>query len=185
MYRSGTPKPGKGWVALKHISKLLCASCLKFERGEVTRPQAKFNLDEGWQDCTRCNRRLALNMFYAVENVPTKSGYRAECKLCNSLRTYGLTAQQYLEKLDAQGGGCAICSKTPDENKQRLSVDHNHKCCTHYTEACGACNRGLLCAICNWLIGAYGDSPAEIARFMGTEGWGAKAVTYLRHWGLT
>lgn len=53
-------------------------------------------------------------------------------------RLYNITAEQYDELLEHQGGVCAICEKPP--GKTRLAVDHDHK--TGLT-------RGLLCFWCN------------------------------------
>jgi recombination endonuclease VII len=41
-------------------------------------------------------------------------------------RRYGLTLDQYVELLDAQGGVCAVCHKPPTERTGPLVVDHNH-----------------------------------------------------------
>jgi hypothetical protein len=40
-------------------------------------------------------------------------------------RTYGITLEEYNQRLAEQGGGCAICRHPP--GKCRLSVDHDHK----------------------------------------------------------
>jgi len=63
---------------------------------------------------------------------------------------YGITIAKYDEKLEAQGGGCAICGATPEENGKRLNVDHDHET--------GAV-RGLLCGSCNRAIGLFQDDP--------------------------
>lgn len=55
-------------------------------------------------------------------------------------RVYGISLVQYDEMLLQQGGGCAICDKTPEEEGKSLAVDHNHKT--------GEI-RGILCAYCN------------------------------------
>lgn len=71
-----------------------------------------------------------------------------------NLKKYGLTPEAYTEMLEAQGGVCAICKEPP--KGKRLSVDHDHSCCSHsqYTKPlCGKCNRGLLCQPCNIFIG--------------------------------
>lgn len=56
---------------------------------------------------------------------------------------YGITLEQYEQKLAEQGGGCAICRREP-LGKKPLHVDHNH--------ATGAV-RDLLCRRCNSLVG--------------------------------
>lgn len=56
------------------------------------------------------------------------------------LRTYGITLDQYNSLLKEQGGGCAICGKTPEAEGKSLAVDHNHE-----TREI----RGVLCSYCN------------------------------------
>ncbi|MDQ6727114.1 MAG: endonuclease VII domain-containing protein [Actinomycetota bacterium] len=55
------------------------------------------------------------------------------------MRKYGVTLEAYDAMLEGQGGGCAVCSRTPRENSS-LHVDHDH--------ATGQI-RGLLCFSCN------------------------------------
>ncbi len=71
----------------------------------------------------------------------------------NLRRNYGITLADYDRILDDQNNGCAICGKTPEENKQRLAVDHNH--------TTGEV-RGLLCKNCNTAIGLLGDNPSTL-----------------------
>lgn len=65
------------------------------------------------------------------------------------LRTYGIDLGKYNEILERQGGGCAVCGKTPEEEGKNLAVDHDHKT----GEA-----RGLLCGYCNrYGVGRFRD----------------------------
>lgn len=101
-----------------------------------------------------------------------KDGRRSNCKTCFRARqrdryrrdpsyhqnyllqkTYGISLEEYDRLLEAQDNGCAICGKTPEENGQRLAVDHNHDT--------GEV-RGLLCSQCNTGIGNLGDSPDRL-----------------------
>ena len=57
----------------------------------------------------------------------------------------GVSDEEYARRLEAQGGGCALCGGTPkrlknDGTTYRLHVDHDH--------ATGLV-RGLLCFPCN------------------------------------
>lgn len=71
----------------------------------------------------------------------------------NSLRNrYGLTAKQFDDMVQAQGGRCAICRAEPDG---RLHVDHCHD-----TKVV----RGLLCGFCNRMLGMAKDSPEVLRR---------------------
>lgn len=65
-------------------------------------------------------------------------------------RLYGLGLEDYENILHAQGGGCAICGKTPEQEGRNLAVEHDHK--TGYV-------RGIACGYCNkYLIGRHRDS---------------------------
>jgi hypothetical protein len=69
-------------------------------------------------------------------------------------RTYGLTADEVDDLLEAQGGGCAICGARP-ERLASLHLDHDH--------ATGAI-RGFLCIDCNHGLGKLRDDPTLLRR---------------------
>lgn len=85
---------------------------------------------------------------------------RRECRECSVivklLDRYGITREQYQEKLEQQDGHCAICPATPEE-VGTLCVDHDHSCCPG-PKTCGKCLRGLLCPRCNTAIGLLDDN---------------------------
>ena len=76
---------------------------------------------------------------------------------------YGITAEQYAERLREQGGVCAIC-RQPETSKyasgmtKALAVDHDHSCCVGQG-SCGKCLRGLLCSNCNTALARMRDDP--------------------------
>jgi hypothetical protein len=70
------------------------------------------------------------------------------------LKTYGLTLEQYEALYEAQGGVCYICEIATGKTK-RLSVDHDHT--TGYV-------RGLLCTVCNKMLGLLRDDPDRAYR---------------------
>ena len=61
-------------------------------------------------------------------------------------RKYGITHDEFVSMVAAQGGRCAVCGITPHT---RLAVDHDHA--TRKV-------RGLLCTNCNTGIGLFKDS---------------------------
>lgn len=184
MYRKDEPKPGAGWVQMKQVTLMLCGACVKVYYGITKKPLSKYNLAEGWQDCSNCRRRLSLDEFFIDHRRGSKSGYRAECKLCMGVRPHKINAVGYLQLLQDQNGRCGICPKTPENIVKRLAVDHNHACCPDYLKSCGKCTRGLLCNTCNWILGAMQDSKEEILLHFGTGGWSQWAVAYLERWGV-
>ena len=65
-------------------------------------------------------------------------------------RHYGINLDDYNKMLCEQDGVCAICNKVERSGvKKYLSVDHNHS---------SGKIRGLLCSLCNALLGLCGDS---------------------------
>lgn len=62
-------------------------------------------------------------------------------------RKYGITLEEYDEKLAEQGGVCAVCSREPRPDIS-LHVDHDHET---------GQIRGLLCFRCNVAIGLISE----------------------------
>lgn len=116
--------------------------------------------------CTRCGKDRPFKMYYEQKQFP--DGRASRCIPCfgavvqetatrNARLKYrrGITEDEYNEKLEAQGGGCAICGREPDG--VALAVDHDHKCCQGKRRNCPECVRGLLCQFCNNGLGMFGD----------------------------
>lgn len=73
---------------------------------------------------------------------------------------YGITLADYNKLLKKQGGGCALCLKTPEEEGRNLAVDHDHK---------SGQIRGILCMFCNHrVIGRHSNALlfAAAARYL-------------------
>lgn len=80
-------------------------------------------------------------------------------------RRYGLTMEEFDQKLEEQDGVCALCLKRP---QALLAVDHDHRCCPGLN-SCGDCIRGLLCTGCNMMVGVIENDPE----------WAERAITWL------
>lgn len=78
--------------------------------------------------------------------------------------TYNLTTDKYLAIYEAQGGRCAICRRATGV-KRKLSVDHDHACCSGPI-SCGRCIRSLLCSSCNKLLGHIRDDLETAERIV-------------------
>lgn len=76
------------------------------------------------------------------------------------LRVYGISKEEYDAIYEHQGGLCAICRRATGATR-RLSVDHDHE---------SGLVRGLLCRVCNNLLGHVRDDPRALRR----------AISYLR-----
>lgn len=66
---------------------------------------------------------------------------------------YGITPDQFDERLNRQGGGCAICGGPSSSVGKSLSVDHDHG---------DGSIRGILCNGCNLGLGHFDDSPDKL-----------------------
>lgn len=95
-------------------------------------------------------------------NRERKKAISAKSHAAHTKKTYGITAEEYWAIYEAQGGKCAMCGRATGKTK-RLSVDHDHKCCSGPI-SCGKCVRGLLCGICNVYLGRVGDDPNVFVR---------------------
>ena len=126
--------------------------------------------DESMKTCCKCRLVMsAADEFY--RDSRRKDGRAPWCKVCSNtatrrtqrareLRRYGISEDQYDQRLTEQLGLCAICGEGC-RSGGRLSVDHDHKT--------GEV-RGLLCKQCNLAIGLLGDDPQRVDA----------AATYLR-----
>ena len=122
------------------------------------------------KQCRVCLLVLPLDKFH--NDAARKDGKANSCRLCYNANTrakydpakkkaqhlkylYGITIEEYNEKLERQGNGCAICGiKIPGGNGKHFYVDHDH--------ATGQV-RDLLCHNCNYVIG-YAREDIEILR---------------------
>ena len=128
--------------------------------------------------CTKCGETKSLNSFGNKKDG--KNGLMSYCKDCNTKihkkwyqknkekikdrhykYRFGITSEQYDEKLLKQNFCCAICGKHMAHNKRRLVVDHCHT--TNKV-------RDLLCDRCNVLLG-HAKDDIEIL---------TKAISYLK-----
>ena len=68
-----------------------------------------------------------------------------------NITNYNITLEDYALILKEQNGCCKGCLKHHSEFKTRLSVDHDHKCCSGGV-SCGKCIRGIFCFKCNLIM---------------------------------
>ena len=110
--------------------------------------------------CLECIRQNALDR-QARYRERNRDALRVSYSLYyydNLKSRYGMTRDQFEERLVAQDNACAICRSafTPDNPAQ---VDHDHACCDRKKRSCGECVRGLVCRVCNFGLGYFRDSP--------------------------
>lgn len=132
--------------------------------------------------CTKC--RSLKNKEYYLKN-PEKAKIKNEKQKENRKRfysspegilssrkahlkaKYGITLEEYNEKLQKQNGKCAICQGTETHDKHGvLAVDHDHKT---------GKIRDLLCFKCNAALGGFNDNKIILQ----------KAIKYLEKYEST
>jgi len=106
--------------------------------------------------CNICGSEKPITDFYKTST----GGYHGKCKVCYKLkqkrpsseqrkdyylrRGYGISLEEYSEKLESQNGVCGICGCLPPNNrKKHLAVDHDHNTGKVRGLLCDNCNRGL------------------------------------------
>lgn len=119
------------------------------------------------KQCTSCGEVKPVTDFHW--HYKNKGIRRAYCKVCraaeererqqqesykvkrvdyNLKKNYGISSDEYQEKLKYQNYGCAICGK--EATTKALAVDHCHKTGKIRELLCGPCNTGL---------GQFQDNP--------------------------
>jgi hypothetical protein len=107
--------------------------------------------------CRICNGPMPFDKRVSAVTCSAEcNAKRAKSRQLN-LRRYGITPEDYDERLASQGGRCAICRTTEPSGKANsyFHVDHDHET---------GVVRGLLCGRCNGALGLFGDDVANLLR---------------------
>lgn len=129
-----------------------CRSCTGTERFVNSR------------NCVFCVRRGSAK--FRERHPDRHKQYRAQhgyrYNLNRRLKKYGLTQEQFSERLESQGSCCAIC-KTRDPGGRGWQIDHDH--------VTGVA-RGILCVPCNTVLGLTHEDASRLLA----------AMEYLEKW---
>jgi hypothetical protein len=144
------------------MSTKVCTTCSEML------PLSSFYKDPNKKDglysrCKDCHK--AATAHYASNNRKVYSGASRKWYHANKLkaknlhlrRKYGISIEQYLALVDAQGNTCAVC-KTPDKTRGQASAEH---WCVDHNHQTGKV-RGLLCHHCNRALGLLNDNVAHL-----------------------
>lgn len=117
-----------------------CTTCLEFK------PEEDFH----WHYKNKGIRRLSCKICRSnVEKLRQRTdSYKTKRTNYNLQKAYGISSEQYQEKLKYQNYGCAICKKK--QTTKALAVDHCHTTGKIRSLLCGPCNTGL---------GQFQDNP--------------------------
>jgi hypothetical protein len=136
--------------------KKLCKGC------GVVKPYSSFHPDATYAKkgifiprylCKLCMN--AQSRAWHLKN-PTNEERQRRNKNNTLRRKYKITLEQFEEMLDNQGGRCAICNRSAEDDIYTFCVDHDHSCCSGGT-SCGECLRGIICLVCNLALGYVKD----------------------------
>ena len=106
--------------------------------------------------CRRLNANKWRQRHYERALQLTRDWHAANpgrVKNLKLLKKFGMTIDEYDQRVAEQGGCCAIC-RQPCRSGRKLAVDHCHKTLRV---------RGLLCGNCNRALGLYKNDPAIVA----------------------
>lgn len=135
--------------------------------------------------CTGCGEEKDLRDFYVERYYKGKPYYNSRCKPCAVIKArkwkakkygsakrgtralwlkgkYNLDIEEYDKRLEAQGGICPICKRSPEEHPKAtrykyFPVDHCHKT--------GAI-RGIICHDCNLALGLLQEDTERMKRLI-------------------
>lgn len=113
----------------------------------------RMNPDKVKISSAKSEKKRFMDPLKKIKKDAYMKTYRSLAKTKNTLfgqhlnRTFGISVEDYNNRLVAQNGVCKVCGKV-NEDGRRLHVDHNHKT---------GIVRGLLCGKCNLAIGLLGD----------------------------
>lgn len=122
-----------------------CTRC-GVEKPRSEFPRNRTGKDGLYSSCRPCKAEIARESRRRTKEADPQ-GQLERWREYRRKYLYGIDNSAFDEMLASQGGGCAICGKTPDEDygNKRLNIDHCHSTGTVRELLCGACNRGLGC----------------------------------------
>lgn len=106
------------------------------------KPPTEFYAAQSGRRCKDCKKQQNLDSYYRRKALGIKAN--------TYYRQYGLSRQEFLAMVEAQGGRCLICKKIPPAV---LRVDHCHET---------GKIRGLLCQHCNTGLGFFSDDSRRL-----------------------
>jgi hypothetical protein len=120
-------------------------------------------IEDGWYKvCSKCREDKPVRWF--SKNVAQKDGLQNECKGCKSgtnagtvakygsyspawhrRKRYGVSPEQFAERLEACGGLCEVCRQPPHPSFGVLDCDHDHITGKFRGLLCRNCNNAIRC----------------------------------------
>ena len=111
-----------------------------------------------WQRANREKRAAYMRTWTRNAKLSDPGGYARKRRAMRLKAKYGITLEIYDELLSRQGGHCALCDRTPEQERYGvLVVDHCHDT---------GSVRGLLCDFHNTAIAHVGDNAQSVLRVL-------------------
>jgi len=148
-------------LGLRHTTE----AKLRIGIGAKGKGRGGFNVKTNCPDCNKemspanvgrhfpaCQKTKRLTRVFGRRPTTAEQKVFERC-----IRTYGLDTEHFLRLMDKQEWRCAICSASLESTNGRraTNVDHDH--------ATGAV-RGILCMLCNVMLGSAADSAERLER---------------------
>jgi hypothetical protein len=109
--------------------------------------------------CSSCTQYIWRRKHPEEYRARNKRAYDKQQLNGARYRRHGITEEIFLALLEAQEGKCAVCRAEEPGGKWGVwHIDHDHTCCPG-VYGCELCVRGLLCMLCNQMLGQAKDSP--------------------------
>jgi hypothetical protein len=139
---------------MNQTKKCLCCGIEKSLDAFYAYKRGRFGRVGRCKDCWNSQAREKWKLNKRIPKGRVDGSERKQTRF----RIYGVTPEQFDEKLRNQDGKCAICgSRIFDEPStprvDRACLDHNHLTLSF---------RGALCVFCNAGLGSFRDSPARL-----------------------
>lgn len=117
-------------------------------------PETHKDCYENWRVDNKEKRNEYARKWHAEQRASDPVGHAKKVRKAALKRKYKITPEDYENMLAAQGGHCALCDRTPDQERHKyLNVDHCHET---------GKVRGLLCTPHNHAFGKFGDNEAGL-----------------------
>lgn len=111
-------------------------------------------------DCRVCGIAIPptrdIRTQHCSESCSSEGSWRRQL-----YRNHHIRIDSFKKIVEEQKGRCAICHLDFEDDRSRMNVDHDHRCCSGRS-SCGNCIRGILCNGCNGGIGFFKDDPENL-----------------------
>lgn len=136
--------------------KIECPCCNEWKTLEdfYKWPSGTYGISWNCKECTKAKAR-ANHKAHREKGAEHWETHRKKYRVRHYKKKYGLTLEEFEDKLESQGNECEICKESLDvnDNSKKAHMDHNH--------TTGEL-RGILCSKCNQGLGSFYESKEKL-----------------------